>query len=401
MKKLLLLLLSFAILPIAFAQTNIQYPEADADALLVQPFYTEGFESLPNEPELWVAARLFKLDMQAMVDQNIIHRDDMKGLALPLGIHNRPQHFVDFSQGMLDMWREKAEFVARKNAKVSALTMLKALDFVEIARNRATRSTIREYRSEVLSPALEKIKAIHQQKKDAFSDDRRVFMDIFLDNFSPNVMLGYNIQELIPPTHMVKGKILSINPLFKAYYIDRMLQEGGIEILEGFPARFDALLSHGPFQMTNLALDGINENKRLFDEFKLFKAVEDLNNIHDHALVAAIFAYYNWEMLSYSLKASGKIDAFNQYFANYATDELLQRKLRILIAGITACMHHQPARSRRMMTQVIAGGDFEGIHHQILVTDAADKQLIKYYRSAAEAYLLMKVYHTMADKYGK
>ena len=226
-------------------------------------------------------------------------------------------------------------------------------------------------------------------------------MDLFISHFSPNVMLGYNLQELIPPTHMVKGKIYNINPLFKAYFIDRLLQEAGIGIIQGYPARYDALLSYGPFQMTDLALKGIKERKRLFDEFKVYQSMSDLKSIQDHANAAAFFAYYNWEVLSGSLQANDLLKPFNNYFVNEEQDRLngvKERQIKILIAGLTACLHHQPAKSRRMMRELLASGSLENIHYRILEMDAAGKQLRKYYRSAAEAYLIMKVYHKLEEQ---
>ncbi len=394
------LIVLFCLLQTVPAQAQFWKSLAEEGAVIVAPFYEEDFESVTGEPERWVAERLMRYDMQGLIDANIIHRDDMKGLALPLGIHNREDYFLDFGQGMLDMWRQKAIFADGKNYRLKANVMVKALDFVEAVRFKATRSNIRDYRNDLLADAISKVKAIHEQRKSAYSTDRMKFMDIFMDNFSPNVMLGYNVQELVPPTHMIGGKIYSINPLFKIYYLDLILKEGGMEVFEGFPARYDALLSHGPFQMTDLALAGINENKRLFDELKQFDSVEKLNGVSDHALVAAIFAYYNWEMLSYSLQASGGIEAFNkQYDGSLGSDE--QRRLRILIAGLTACMHHQPAKARRMLREALQDGDFNRIHYKILDTPAAGKQMDKYYRSAAEAYLLMKVYHVLLDEYGE
>lgn len=374
------------------------YPEEDA--LLVTPFYKENFDPVNGEPERWVAKRLMKYSMQELVDNRVIHRDDMKGLALPLGIHGRKEaYFVDFAQGMLDMWKEKALWASRKNAKLRASVMVKALDFVEVVRFQATRTTLRDYRNAILAPAIEAVKAIHDKNKDTYNKERRIFMDTFIENFSPNVMLGYNIQELVPATHMVAGKIEKINPLFKAYYLDLVLKEGGIEVLEGFPARFDLLLSHGPFQMTDLAIAGINGNKRLFDEYKRYKSVEEFNSVEDHALSAAIFAYYNWEMLSYSLQYFKQLNTFNQYFSG-SLSKSQKNDFRLLIAGLTACMHHQPARARRMLREAVATGNFKEMHYKILDMDASDKQMDKYYRSASEAYLLMKVYHKLVVKYG-
>ena len=395
---ILLVACCLTLAPLAQSQPWTAYPEADA--LLVAPMYGQDFEAVEGAPERWVAERLMKYDMQGLVDNGIIHRNDMKGLALPLGVHGRKDYFVDFAQGMLDMWREKALRADRNNSRIRASVMVKALDFVEIVRFQATRSSLRGYRNQVLAPAIAEVRRIHDEEKEAYSKARGVFMDTFMDNFSPNVMLGYNIQELVPPTHMVGREILKINPLFKAYYLDLVLKEGGMEVLEGFPARFDVLLSHGPFQMTDLAIAGINGNRRLFDACKKYKSVKELNTIEDHALVAAIFAYYNWEMLSYSLQASGQIETFNRYFSG-RLGKKKRKNLRILIAGLTACMHHKPSTARRMLRQALRLERPGKVHYQILSADASGRQMDKYYRSAAEAYLLMKVYHILVGEYGQ
>jgi hypothetical protein len=380
-----ILIAIFLFLPFsAHAQFRLQ------DALLISPIYSETLEPLPTEPEKWLASYLRNYTLQSMVDEGIIHRDDMMGFALPLGVHNR-QTPVDGYVGLLDMWQAKAKFVANKSENIWVEVMQKSLELLLKARLNSTKITLKDYRNTVLSPAIDSVKNIHLAHRDLFSEPRRIFMDRVVAHLSPNILLGYNIQELIPPTQMVEGVIYDVNPLFKAFYLERMLQELGLEFIEAFPARYDALLSHGPFQMTNLAIrDGLLANPRLFDEMKVYRSMSELKSIQDHVNVAAFFAYYNWEMLSFSLQANGLLDQFNSYFRQVETDENKAKELQVLLAGLTAAMHHNPAEARQMLATALRNGAKEKLYFATMQN--GDKQMRKYFRSAAEAYLILKVY---------
>ncbi len=375
---------------------------AQPSPLLVKPLYDETYASLPGERT--VAAGLRGQHLPELVESGVISREDMLGLALPLGVH-RNQQPVDFYAGMLAMWQAKAQFLAQREASLDPSIMVKALAVLERMRAPAQTMTLLGYRRKVLGSATTRVSALHQEMRDLYSPARRAFMDLVVANLSPNVMLGYNLQEMLPPD--VGDLRQRINPLFKAYYLDRLLREAGTAYVAGFPARYDGLLSFGPFQLTQVALDDLRANRRLGDGFIVYGDMQELATLEDHAWAAALFAYNNWERLSYFMQSYGGLDHFNRYFATADQNPTKRRSLRIFIAGISACMHHQPIPSWNIVQEYIKQQeDLGAVHHELFdyaranqVIQATGKlnQLDKYYRSAAEAYLILKVYDQLIE----
>ncbi len=375
---------------------------------LTQSMYTDDFSPIMKEKEEEYAEKLFLYSLQSMVDKEIISRFDMKGMALPLGIHNDSINNVNFTKGMTDMWFAKIQWLEKKDSLVRLPLAKKALTSIQRMSEKNELMTLRTYRQKVILPAITQTIQVHEQKKSVFSENRRKFMDLILSQLSPNVVLGYNIQELIPPTHWdwESKQLKVINPLFKAFYFDLLLQEGGTALLEGFPARYDKLLSFGPFQMTNNAIMyGINNNIRLFDEFKAYENTLALKTIDDHASVATYLAYHNWEVLSFKLnKYDSLMTKFLDYYQDVDTNTTKKRSLQILIAGLTACMHHSPQKAQEALIYYLkTNEELFAVHYNLLEMSSMNKQLRKYYRSSAEVYLVMKVYdryeHWALDKY--
>ncbi len=297
------------------------------------------------------------------------------------------------------MWEAKEKWIKKKGWTVREGVIAKKEHFVDKVKAGTTKLSILDYRTEIILPATKLTQELHEKNKENFSKEKTEFLDMIVENLSPNIMLAYNIHELIPRTYWHDKKVKVINPLFKIFYFDRLLQEGGLEFVEGFPARHDQFVSFGPFQITNFAVkNGILANPRLIDEFKVYKSIESLKNTREHADVAAFNSYNNWEIMAFVLEKRGHIEKFTEYFANYKTDRAKAKSLRIFIAGITACMHHEPTTIINLVEKYLKeNDDLSDIHYKIMTETDMKKYLKQYYRSSAEAYLLMKVYHKFAN----
>lgn len=128
---------------------------------------------------------------------------------------------------------------------------------------------------------------------------------------------------------------------------------------------------------------------------KIYGTTHDLHSIEDHVMAAYLFSYNNWERLSYTLNKNGVLDRFNTYFADVSVNPEKKRQLCIFIAGITACMHYQPTTIRRLVKEYLKNHeDLDKIYTE-LIEQSGSNQLRKYYRSSAEGFLIMKVYHLL------
>lgn len=389
-RYLIILLLLTAGMPL-FAQPS---------ALLTTPLYDSTFTSLPGEYR--VAAGLRGKSLADLVADGVISRTDMAGLALPLGVHNREGE-VDFTLGMIDMYHAKGRFVQSREQSLSGAVLAQAMQTLTALKTEPRPTTLADYRQQIITPALARIQRVHDQVAPLYSPERRQFMDIVMGQLSPNALLGYNIQEMLPPD--VGDYRAWVNPLFKAYFFDRLLQEAGMAFVAGFPSRYDALLSYGPFQLTQIALDDIHANSRLPEGLFPYRDMSELGSLQAQAEAAAFFAYNNWERLSIFMQTYGGLTNFNAYFAPSQMTDARQRELRIFIAGVTACMHHQPIPTWNVVQSYVkAHADLGQMHvalfsyaleADVLSRRATVAQLRKYYRSAAEAYLIMKVYQTL------
>ena len=368
---------------------------SEKDSIITAVIYNDTLGSANEITEEWVSTNLQRKTLKDLVDENIISREDMLGLALPLGVFKNTES-INFSKGMIDMWKMKAIRIKNKSKSPDGGILILALKGIDANLQPNHQTNLRKYRDSLISPAVGKIEALHKSIRPLYSDERAIFMDFIADNLSANVLLGFNIQELLPPKHMLEdGTIRSINPIFKAWYFDQLLREAGIEFIHYYPARYDVINSYGPFQITNIAIADIQANKRLKDDFKKYKSMDDLQSIEDHILLATLFAYNNWERLSMLLHSDGNLSKFNDYFKDYKTDADKKRKLRLFISGFTACMHHHPPNSWKAIRNYLkATKKLDKIHYECN-NEYNGKQLRKYYQSSVEAYLIMKVYHSL------
>jgi hypothetical protein len=368
---------------------------SEKDSIITAVIYNDTLGSANEETEQWISSKLSGKTLQILVDENIISREDMRDMALPLGVFKNKEP-INYSKGMIDLWKMKAARI-KKNGKPSDAAILSvALMGIEASLQPNNQMNLRKYRDSLISPSVAKIEGLHKGIRKLYSDDRAVFMDFIADNLSPNVLLGFNIQELLPPKHMLEdGRIREINPIFKAYYFDRLVREAGTEFIHYYPARYDVINSYGPFQITNVAIEDINANNRLTNDFKKYKSMNDLQSLEDHIFLAALFAYNNWERLSILLHSDGNLSKFNDYFKDYKTVDDKKRKLRLFISGFTACMHHHPPNSWKAVRNYLKSTEkLDNIHYEC-VDKYGGKQLRKYYQSSVEAYLIMKVYHEL------
>jgi len=389
---------------LGFSFLHAQQTFSDPQQFLTYELYDEYYRLLPGNPDEVLGVQLSGLRLNDMVRKGIIRRGDMRGLALPIGIHlnTRP---VSFTRGMQMMWQAKADFAARRELELPA--EVKAVS--RRARARLEKSnrymSLRMYRDSVITPAITQVQTLHKRLRLYHKRrDTQEFMDRFIEQFAPNMLLGFNLQELLPPRVGLRNEW--INPLFKAYYYDRLLQEGGLAFVEGFPAQHDTQLSFGPFQMTPIALEEIQEKIRSVPAARGFRTMVDLVTAKDHALAAAIYAYHNWEKLAFFLRDYGGLTHVNRYFRDSSGPTEKRRMLRILMAGTTAAMHHNSPVTRnafqayakrhtdlgRMYRSYISWGRENEILNSGL--NRLD-QINKYYRSSAEAYVLMKSYHRL------
>ncbi|MGB1242315.1 MAG: hypothetical protein ACPG49_07330, partial [Chitinophagales bacterium] len=229
---------------VSLSDTKAQYPPY---FIITEPIYDTYFNSRSGLQEKKIALTLFPYTLRSMAAHQLIKPKGMRDLALPLGIHGYNGK-VDFKKGMKDMWEKKERWIEDNNYPLRQGVIDKKEFFIQKLKRGTQKTTIRNYRDQIIEPATERTKALHKKNRKNFSVEKALFLNIITANLSPNVMLGYNIQELLPVNY--QNNNTPINPLFKVYYFDRLLREGGIEFVEGFPARYDSHVSFGPFQIT-------------------------------------------------------------------------------------------------------------------------------------------------------
>jgi len=204
-------------------------------------------------------------------------------------------------------------------------------------------------------------------------------------------LLGYNIHEMLPPS-LGKDKI---NAVAKAYFIDRLFSEGGKEFVERYPARYDIMMSYGPFQLTKYAMGELvnqNMNSYVSKKYQTPETMAELKTLQEHVNAATKFAFINWMTLGESLAKNNALKKFNDGFEKMDT-----KGRQVLLAGITACMHHLPVVTRTGVVNYVDSQPMTDMYTTL--PGSLSPQLNKYYRSSAEAYLIMKVFDKLDDKY--
>jgi hypothetical protein len=380
-------------------QKFVHSQSPERDYLLTEPIYNDTFAVINSKTEDSISSRLMGKTLNTWLADSFLTRDNMRDFTLPLGVFKQ-EDSVNYTRGMLQLWKAKAYFIKRRSEQMQTKIFLTGMQACEVNLTAQDTMSLQQYRQNIIIPAQNELQKMHAGIEPLYSHERAKFMKLIMENLTPNVLIGYSIQELLPPTHMLAdGTIKAINPLFKICYFDRLLREAGTEFLRYYPSRFDGLLSYGPYQLTPIALEDIQTNHRLTKAFKKYKNFDSLKSIEDHVAVSAIFAYNNWERLSYLLQSDSTIHKFNAYFSDNTDDAEKKRKLQILTAGITACMHHHPPATNAMLRAFLnETDDLSRIHYECIKTKG-NRQLQKYYRSSAEAFLLMKVYHLLTERY--
>lgn len=364
--------------------SNAEAVNSRKQYLLTNQVFDNKYNPIPHADEN-IAKELYPSTLQDLVNQEIIV-SDIKDISLALGTRYGRKD-VNFYRGMQDMWN------AKRGINIKRELQKKRDNFLDKMRNVRTKSSLRGYRDRQITHGVrETLQELHNNRGIEYQDWVRIFMRNVVGTISPNVLLGYNIQELLPPG--IDGK--QINPVFKAYFLDKLLKEAGEVFIEGYPARYDSMMSFGPFQMTNIAMPIISQmNPYVGIKNRVPRYVQEFDGLQHHVSAAVMFAYSNWEILGKILGKKGLLKKFV-----YAFEKLGERERQITIAGLTACMHHLPGTTLKRISWYVDKGDLRNMHYGIREASLT-KQLRKYYDSAAEAYLLMKVFHNLNDSYSK
>jgi hypothetical protein len=351
----------------------------DRTYLLTEPVFNSRYEPLGTADD--IARSLYPLSLQELVDKGIV-TSGIKDLALPLGTRYGRKD-VNFYRGMRDMWN------AKQGIRGSRALQERRDHFLNEMRQ-PTKSSLREYRRNEIAKGIEAIGELDRNTK--YDEETERLVRNMAEMISPNVLIGYNIHEITPPGYNER----QINPVFKAYFLDRLFKEAGKEFVEGYPARYDSYMSHGPFQMTNFAMpSAFGMNRYVSAGNRVPRYVQHLDGIQQHVNAASMFAFSNVVMLGNHLRRHNLLRKFNDGF-----ERMGEREKQILAAGLTACMHHQPAMTKERVGWYVdrrrPGNDmFYALRNSLT------GQLQKYYDSAAEAYLIMKTFHELDENHGK
>ena len=366
---------SLAFGAIAFSSLDMFAAGKERESILLTDIYDNKYNTINDE--LALARKFYSMSLQDLVDKRII-TPELGDLSLPLGVGDGSRK-VNLLKGMKDMWNNK------RGIKKSVILQKKRDYFVGKMRNGSAKSSLRKYRKEEIQQAVNLVSAIHANYRGKLGKEEMKFMDTFVETFSPNILLAYNIHELTPTKYLKKR----VNPVAKSYFFDKYLQVGGKEFIEGYPARYDALLSYGPFQLTHYAMDTIKTMNK-YSPIKAPTSMGAYTSLSQHVNAAAMFAYGNFVNLARSVdngKVLGKL--------NNGLDRMKTREKRIFFSGITACLHHMPSATQSHMKNFLKKNGCSNI--QYTFKDSMGAQLKKYYDSSAEIYMFLKVFHAVQD----
>jgi len=363
--------------------------------------YDNKFNSIKGADDI-IAEKLYPYTLDDLVRVKAISASNVyqKDLWLPLGLKSGK---IDFYKGMSDMWDDKLQRFSSGLEKIKG-QKTKLIDekkeSLDKMHKKQTTSSLRDYRSGEIATGIAMLKDLSKnyvEKNYTGGSDKDIEMKRLVSNveknLSANVLLGYNIHEMLPPS-LGKDKI---NAVAKAYFIDRLLSEGGKEFIERYPARYDIMMSYGPFQLTKYAMGEI-ENKNMdsyvSQKYQTPATMAELETLQEHVNAAVKFAFTNWITLGESLAKNDALKKFNDGF-----EKMDVKGRQVLLAGITACMHHLPGDTRTSVVKYVDSQPMTDMYTTL--PSVLSPQLNKYYKSSAEAYLIMKVFDKLDDKYSK
>lgn len=379
--------------------TNPILQQMTLEDIFTYKVYDDKFSSIRGADDT-IAKELYQYTLEDLVKMKAISVSNVhqKDLWLPLGLNSGK---IDFYIGMRDCWDDKLQRFASKLWKEQKYKLIEERnESLDKMHKKQTKSSLRNYRKGEIATGIDMLKELSDNyleknyTKGSVKDiEMRRLISNVEKNLSANVLLGYNIHEMLPPS-LGKDRM---NAVAKTYFVDRLFSEGGKEFIERYPARYDILLSYGPFQLTKYAIGEIknkNMNSYVSKKYQTPQAMAELRNLQDHVNAAVKFAFANWITMGETLAKNNALKKFNDGF-----EKMDARGQQILLAGITACMHHLPAETRSSVVRYVNSKPMNNMYHNLL--GSLSPQLNKYYRSSAEAYLVMKVFDKLDDKYGK
>jgi hypothetical protein len=337
--------------------------------IITYKLYDEQFLPISGADET-VAKELYKYTLDDLVQMKALSSKNefQKDLWITLGLRDTLN--INFYNGMEDSWNDKLNRFSKKLTSKQKGILEDERDESLHKLKKPTLSSLRVYRSKEIAEGITMLKELsenylntnHTGDSVRQIEMRRLVKNISSD-LSENVLLGYNIHELLPPSF--DGK--KINAVAKAHFLNGWLKDGGREVLERFPARYDIMLSYGPFQLTKWAMSEVSQNNLnsyVSQRYKSPSEMAELNKLQEHVNAAVKFAFANWLRIGDTLADNGKLKRFNEGYEN-----MNSRDKKILLSGITACMHHKPKETRAGVIKYLSNNSGKNsmneMHHEL------------------------------------
>ncbi|MEM6335918.1 MAG: hypothetical protein AAF752_05080, partial [Bacteroidota bacterium] len=166
----------------------------DAYALWTTDAFTSTFGAL-EEPQRQAAEILFSHSFQEAVADGLFPEEP--DLLIPLGLKDGE---VDFGRGMRAMWDDKLRRNARRLSRSQRAQIVRLqTKYVEAVEASDLRITLRSFRELQVARGIEVLGAVHTAKRKDYRGRALRFMDDVVEALTPNVLLAYSVQELLPP----------------------------------------------------------------------------------------------------------------------------------------------------------------------------------------------------------
>lgn len=212
----------------------------------------------------------------------------------------------------------------------------------------------------------------HAEKKDFFQKIH--------EHLDSDVMISYLITELLPSQR---------SPVFNIEFLDRILTEGGEELINRIPALKDVYMSYGGYQLTSKVIHGksgaTSLNQYLPEHHQMPESMVLLEGTKDHVTGAYLTAIYNTAIVGNIMFNNGLLSEFNDYF-----ETLDENKQKALVTGIIATSHNNPGRMANGLVNYVdqtrmGKEDFDNILSRIQVSWSQG-----YWDQSIETYLTME-----------